>query len=247
MWTTATKRLPFQSVQMLAGNWQKYQLVSRHVWTVFLGLFLFVACERESNPRWGKEARTVVTGKVIGISDGDTIKLLVAREQVTVRLDGIDAPEFKQSYGQKAKQALSDYVFGREVTVEVTSEDRFGRAIGDLWLEGSNINERMIDNGWAWHFKATNSDPRFDRLARFASLEKEAKDARRGLWADESPVAPWDFRLRQVQAAREPATVFWLNTSSNVRHNPSCEHFKKSKKGRFCGETEGNPCRICGG
>ncbi len=217
------------------------QTVLINAWVCAIGLCLSAACDRDVNLKSRGGYREVISGKVIGVSDGDTIKLLVEKEQLIVRLDGIDAPEFKQSYGQKAKQALSDYVFGREVTVEVTSEDRFGRAIGLIWLEGTNVNERMLESGWAWHFKSTNSDP------RFAKLELEAQGAKRGLWADDSPVAPWDFRLRQVQATRGPATEFWLNTSSNVRHNPSCEHFKKSKNGRYCSETEGKPCRICGG
>jgi micrococcal nuclease len=182
-----------------------------------------------------------LTGKVIGVSDGDTIKILVNKKQVTVRLEGIDAPEAKQSFGTKSKQALSDMIFGREVTITDTSDDRYGRTLGTVMLGSTNINAKMIEDGWAWHYEKYNKDK------RMAELEKEAKAAKRGLWADSNPLPPWEFRARKKKENSEPSTQFWLNTSSNVRHNENCEHFKKSKKGRMCGPDEGKACGICGG
>ena len=182
-----------------------------------------------------------LTGKVIGVSDGDTIKVLVNKKQVTVRLEGIDAPEAKQSFGNKSKQALSDMIFGREVTITDTSDDRYGRTIGTVILGSTNINAKMIEDGWAWHYKEYSKDK------RLAELEKEAKAAKSGLWTDSNPLPPWEFRTRQKKENSEPSTQFWLNTSSNVRHNENCEHFKKSKKGRMCGPDEGKACGICGG
>jgi endonuclease YncB( thermonuclease family) len=180
-------------------------------------------------------------GKVIGVSDGDTLKVLIDRKPTTIRLDGIDAPESKQTFGNRSKQALSDLVFGKEVQVVATSEDRFGRTIGTVMLGQTNINEKMVQTGWAWHFEASGRD------ARLAQLESEARLAKKGLWADPNPIAPWEYRLRQMQQSNAPGKAFWLNTSSNVRHNERCEHFGKSKKGRRCGPSEGKACSICGG
>jgi endonuclease YncB( thermonuclease family) len=135
-----------------------------------------------------------LTGKVIGISDGDTIKILVNKKQVTVRLEGIDAPEAKQSFGTKSKQALSEMIFGREVVVKKTGEDRYGRTLGVVMLGDTNINAKMIEDGWAWHYKEYNKDK------RLAELEKEAKETKRGLWADANPLPPWEFRARQKKA-----------------------------------------------
>jgi micrococcal nuclease len=182
-----------------------------------------------------------LTGKVIGVSDGDTIKVLVNKKQVTVRLEGIDAPEAKQSFGTKSKQALSDMIFGREVTITDTSDDRYGRTLGTVIVGSTNINAKMIEDGWAWHYEKYNKD------TRLAELEKEAKAAKRGLWADRNPLPPWEFRTRQKKENGEPSTQFWLNTSSNVRHKENCEHFKNSRKGRMCGPDEGKACGICGG
>lgn len=181
------------------------------------------------------------TGRVIGISDGETIRVLVNKQQLTVRLHGIDAPEAKQSFGNRSRLALAEMILGRDVVVKDTSYDRYERTLGTIMLGSSNINARMIEDGWAWHYKTFSNDK------QLAELEKKAQKAKRGLWADADPLPPWEFRAREKKANGEPSFNFWLNTSSNVRHNENCEHFKKSKKGRMCGPDEGKPCGICGG
>lgn len=185
---------------------------------------------------------TDLAGKVVGVSDGDTITVLVDKKPIKIRLEGIDAPEAKQSFGNRSKQALSDLVFGKEVRVKKTGEDRYGRSLGLVSTDGIDINAKMIQDGWAWHYKKYNRD------SKLADLELQARAAKRGLWTESSPLAPWDFRDRQKpKQAASTGGEHWLNTNSNVRHNESCEHFKKSKKGRSCRPDEGKACGICGG
>ncbi len=155
--------------------------------------FLLVVLGVLFSPAQSTQSDTL-TGKVIGISDGDTIKILVNKKQVNVRLEGIDAPEAKQSFGNRSKQSLSNLVFGKEVLVQKTGEDRYGRTLGVVMLGDTNINAKMIEDGWAWHYKEYNKDK------RLAELEKEAKAAKRGLWADTNPLPPWEFRARQKKA-----------------------------------------------
>ncbi len=186
------------------------------------------------------------SGKVISVSDGDTIKVLVGKETVTVRLEAIDAPESGQSYGDKSKKALSDAVFGKNVTVKKTGSDRYGRSLGFVVVGNTDANAKMIEDGWAWHYKEYNNEE------RLAKLEDAARKAKRGLWADDRPLAPWEYRARQrapqiESKAAAASGQFWLNTSSGVRHNEKCEHFQKTKKGRLCEKAEGKPCGICGG
>lgn len=185
------------------------------------------------------------TAKVIGVSDGDTIKVLRNKEQITIRLEGIDAPELRQSFGTRSKQALSQMVFGTTATIRKTGEDRFGRTLGFVEVDGADINSKMIGDGWAWHFKQYNDDQ------KLADLEKRARESKSGLWADSStPLAPWEYRARSKVTQDKPPSAdarYWLNTSSNVRHNSTCEHFGKTKKGRECTSSEGKPCGICGG
>jgi micrococcal nuclease len=188
-----------------------------------------------------------LSGKVIGVSDGDTIKVLVNKETVTVRLEGIDAPESGQSYGKKAKEALAEMVAGKTVTVKKTGTDKYKRTLGIVIVGDEDANAKLVEDGWAWHFKKYNDE---DRLAK---LEDAARKSKLGLWADEKPLAPWEYRARQTtpevapEESKDQKVSYWLNTSSGVRHNQRCEHFQKTKKGRLCGPNDGKPCGICGG
>jgi endonuclease YncB( thermonuclease family) len=185
-----------------------------------------------------------ISGKVVGVTDGDTITVLVNKETSKVRLEGIDAPESGQSFGTKSKQALSEFVFGKVVTVRKTGTDRYGRTLGIVIVGDVDVNARMVKDGWAWHFKKYNDEE------RLAKLEVAARNEKIGLWADENPLAPWDYRARQKTPPVKEAVskaLFWLNTSSGVRHNERCEHFKNTKKGRICGPAEGKACSKCGG
>jgi|TARA_R110002095_G_scaffold153786_2_gene133618 endonuclease YncB( thermonuclease family) len=184
---------------------------------------------------------STLTGKVIGVTDGDTIKVLVNRQSVIVRLEGIDAPESSQSFGTKSKQALSTIVLGKTVTVKKTGEDRYGRTLGIIMVGDLDANEKMIQDGWAWHYKKYNDEE------RLAKLELSARQAKRGLWTDSNPLPPWEYRARKKSPNNTPATMFWLNTSSNVRHNENCEYFKNTKRGRSCGPNDGKACGRCGG
>jgi endonuclease YncB( thermonuclease family) len=183
----------------------------------------------------------VFSGNVIGVSDGDTIEVLINRKATKVRLEAIDSPESNQSYGNRAKQELSRLVFGKLATIRKTGEDRYGRVLGYVMIGDIEVNSKLVEEGWAWHYREYNDEE------RFAKLEVEAREAKRGLWEDPKPLAPWEFRARQKRDKGEPATQFWLNTSSNVRHNQNCEHFRKSSRGRICSPNEGKACGICGG
>ena len=97
-------------------------------------------------------------GKVVSIADGDTVTVLRGTEQVKVRLDGIDAPEKNQSFGTKSKDALAGLVFGKTVTVQSEGTDRYGRTLGVISVGGTNVNQRMVSGGWAWHYKQYSSD-----------------------------------------------------------------------------------------
>lgn len=191
-----------------------------------------------------------LSGKVISIADGDTLTVLTTdKQQVKVRLSGIDTPEKNQAYGTVAKQMLSGKVFGYIVKVEDHGKDQYGRTIGDVYLGDLWINLEMVKGGWAWHYKAYSDDE------RLAKAEIEARKARRGLWAGPDPMPPWEFRQRARSGNSEtsrnwqtPAvTGYWLNTSSGVRHNSNCSNYKNTKRGRSCTRDEGRPGGCCGG
>lgn len=132
-----------------------------------------------------------VTGKVVGVMDGDTIKILTAtNEQVKVRFNQIDAPEKDQPWGQDSKKALSDAVFGKQVTVTDTSTDKYQRTLGTVMLGSVNINKQQVANGNAWAYRQYLKDQ------EYLSLEDKAKSAKRGLWSLQADqiMPPWEWR-----------------------------------------------------
>ena len=140
-------------------------------------------------------AAGTITGRVVGVSDGDTVTVLDANKRThKIRLLGIDSPEKKQPFGERAKQSLSDLVFNKQVTVEGSKQDRYGRSLGKIVLDGQDINLEQIRRGMAWHYKqyARDQSPE-DRIA-YAEAENQARAQRLGLWQDANPVPPWSFR-----------------------------------------------------
>jgi endonuclease YncB( thermonuclease family) len=136
-----------------------------------------------------------LTGKVVGVADGDTITVLDdTNTQHKIRLSGIDAPEKKQPFGQRSKQSLSDLVFSKTVTVETGKTDRYGREVGKVLVDGLDANLEQVKRGMAWHYKAYEREQSAIDRKVYAEAENEAKAARRGLWADADPVPPWEFR-----------------------------------------------------
>lgn len=105
------------------------------------------------------------SGRVIGVSDGDTIKVLDSYYvQHKVRLASIDAPESGQAFGQVAKAKLSALVYGQNVSVKDQGSDRYGRTIGTVYLGTTNINQEMVRAGLAWAYIEYATDPAYKQL-----------------------------------------------------------------------------------
>jgi endonuclease YncB( thermonuclease family) len=136
------------------------------------------------------------TGRVVGISDGDTVKILVEQTEKKVRLTGIDAPEKRQPFGQASKQSLSDLIYNKTVRVEERGEDRYGRTLGRILLDGRDINLQQVQQGFAWHFKKYAHTQPSGEAAIYDRAEQQARSSRKGLWQDPRSVAPWEFRHR---------------------------------------------------
>jgi micrococcal nuclease len=136
-----------------------------------------------------KKQEERIFGRVVSITDGDTLEVLTDSKQlVKVRMDGIDAPEKDQPFGQSAKSALSTAAFNREVMVISSDKDKYGRTLGKVFVGGSDLNKTMVSNGMAWQYVEFNSDP----VLAFA--EKSARQSRRGLWSQPNPIPPWVWR-----------------------------------------------------
>src|SRR5262245_45357834 len=126
-----------------------------------------------------------ITGKVVGVTDGETITVLDAdKRQHKIRLEGIDAPESNQDFGSRAKQSLSDLVFGKKVTVTSWKKDKYGRTLGTVTLDGKDINLEQVQRGMAWsyHYSANEvrpEEPTADELAEEQAICPAHQDPER--------------------------------------------------------------------
>ncbi len=141
------------------------------------------------------------TYKVIGIKDGDTVELFMSGKPQAVRLSDIDCPEKKQPYGTNARQLISDLCFGKYVRInENFKRDRNKRIISEIILtDGTNVNKEMVKNGLAWHYKKYSKDQSYEEL------ESAARRQKKGLWQDENPIAPWDWRKQSRSPKLQPS------------------------------------------
>jgi endonuclease YncB( thermonuclease family) len=138
------------------------------------------------------------TGRVVKVSDGDTLIVLVGKTQVRVRLDSIDAPELHQPFGKRSQQSLTQLCAAKTARVIDKGMDRYGRTIGWIACDGVDANSEQVRRGMAWVFEryAARNSPLYE-------LQGEAQVTRRGLWADPHPMAPWEWRqkARQLRAS----------------------------------------------
>jgi len=148
-------------------------------------------------------AAPLTPGLIVAISDGDTITLLTQdKQQLKIRLVGIDTPEKKQAYGSKAREHLASRIFKQDVEVDLRKKDQYGRHLGVIYLSGVDINQLMIQDGYAWFYKHYAKEQPKEEALRYAKAEQDARAKQKGLWADPNPVPPWDFRKETKEQAR---------------------------------------------
>lgn len=131
--------------------------------------------------------------KVIGIADGDTLTILARGKPLKIRLANIDAPESKQAWGTRAKQHLSALCFRKDASYRPYDTDRYGRTVAVVYCDGVEVNRAQVEHGMAWVSDRHNRDP------SLLQLQQEAREMKRGLWSDPSPVPPWKWRKRDVR------------------------------------------------
>ena len=140
-------------------------------------------------------AGAVYEGRVVKVIDGDTIETLdSAKHTERVRISGIDAPERKQAFGTQAKQRLTDLVGGQAVTVYWDKRDRYGRVVGKVVVEGRDVGLAMVREGYAWWYRKYADEQSAVDQVLYGAAELAARGAKRGLWRDQDPLPPWEYR-----------------------------------------------------
>ncbi len=167
-------------------------------------------------------------GICVSVIDGDSLLVLHARDKKEIRLYGIDAPEFDQSYGSQARECLQKFVLQKNVTVEPIEIDTYGRTIAKVYVPEGCVNERLIVKGCAWVFTRFCS---LDDSKAWSAFEQSARQQNLGLWSQPDPVAPWDFRRNKRRVRHErPDTsgtasgYYRGNTGSLVFHDSVCSY-----------------------
>ncbi len=143
---------------------------------------------------YDQKIKSVFTGEVVSISDGDTLSVYRGDNQkpVKIRFASVDAPESDQPFGQRAKQALSERFGNKQVEVWQTDKDRHGRIVGFVCLtDRTNASVEMLKQGMAWHYKS------YSKSKELGALETAARGVKLGLWGDADPVEPWAWRKKK--------------------------------------------------
>ena len=153
-----------------------------HAMKKYLALILLLFCL--STPSHSE----AIKGEVTRVIDGDTIVIEHRHHPLRIRLCGIDAPEKKQAYGDRAKEELSELCASKHVTVIISQKDRYGRSVGEVFVGDQNINEELLRRGAAWWYWRYSKNPNYQ------ALEEEARNSHRGLWQALNPTPPWVFR-----------------------------------------------------
>lgn len=166
-------------------------------------------------------------GTVVSVHDGDTIKVRDKSGVVhDVRLYGIDSPELTQPFGHTARNFLRVAAFDRSATVRIVEVDRSGRIVGRVTVDQLDLGLALVEAGLAWHYRAFSND------SELAALEKQAREAGRGLWVDSAAVAPWMWRAQKTSKTPETARAggvqgpFRGNLRSRVYHAPHCRNYR---------------------
>jgi endonuclease YncB( thermonuclease family) len=143
-------------------------------------------------------AEWAIDGRVIGVSDGDTVTLLDhAKAQHKIRLHGIDAPEKGQAFGERSKQNLSGLAFHRDVTAQCHKRDRYGREVCKIMLGSTDVNLEQLRAGMAWWYREYAKEQPAEDQAAYSAAERDAHARRAGLWNDAVPVPPWEWRKNE--------------------------------------------------
>lgn len=186
-----------------------------------------------------------LTGRVVGISDGDTITVMISgRQQAVIRLAGIDAPEHGQAFASASEEHLRALIVGKDVNLDCGGEESYGRLVCKVLLPGGeDVSLDQVKAGMAWQYKQYESAQRPDDRAKYAAAEDVARETHLGLWADAHPVQPQDFRHgtlsplcfdksdHRIACSEQYHGPVRGNVRSHIYHWPSCPNYDDISEG----------------
>lgn len=173
--------------------------------------------------------------KVIAVLDGDTIMVLRDGAKVKIRMANIDAPEKDQAFGMQSRQSLLEMVLKKQVHINSQAVDQYGRVVGRVSVDGRNINEEQVRRGMAWEYSHFHSD------RGYIALQSEAQQARRGLWGQSSPLAPWQWRKTHLSVKPDFPQIenkpIGVHAVPSAVYDAACGHKKHCAQMSSCDEA----------
>ncbi len=186
-----------------------------------------------------------LTARVVGVTDGDTITVLISgRQQAVVRLAGIDAPEHEQAFGSASEQNLSALISEKNVNLDCGDEESYGRLVCKVLLpNGEDVDLDQVKAGLAWHYKQFQSQQTAADRAAYSAAEDSARKHHLGLWTDPHPVQPQDFRHgtqsllcldkrdHRIACSEQYASPVRGSMRSHIYHWPGCPNYGDISEG----------------
>lgn len=191
VWIVSVTARPSQRTTDVRVHISTMSRVCLLLWSLILAAC--AAAEDERVPRAGDEG--VFAAKVIWVTDGDSLRVMMRDQDTEIRVADVDAPERDQPYGWQSKLQLIDLVRDRDVLIVPRDVDRYGRVVAYVWVDDVNVNRELVSRGAAWFY------PQYARNEALYGVEQQARDAKRGLWALplQQRVEPWEWRKRANQ------------------------------------------------
>jgi endonuclease YncB( thermonuclease family) len=194
----------------------------------------------------------LLEGRVVSVADGDTLTLLDSNNlQHKVRLAGIDAPEKGQAFGEKSRQSLARAVHGKDVRIEWSKRDHYGRFVAKVWARPPDltcmqppcpktldVNLAQLTVGLAWHYKEYEREQSEEDRHRYAFAEQEARARKAGLWSEPDPVPPWAWRRGLTDGPVK-------KSRNDICHEPGSRSYRSVKQ--FTSYASLDACLASGG
>jgi micrococcal nuclease len=139
------------------------------------------------------------TAQITTVEDGDSFEVITAdKKKIMIRLFGVDCPEDGQGFSSKAKLFVEAMCKGKNLKIVKNTIDPKGRLVADVYLpDGKSIAKELIKAGYGWHYKQYSNDKELDQL------EQEARKGKKGLWIENNPLPPWDYRASKQNKSQQ--------------------------------------------
>ena len=174
------------------------------------------------------------SAKVIMVMDGDTVMVLRGNQKIKVRMANIDAPEKNQTFGKQARESLQELVGKKTVQIDSQAVDQYGRIVGLISVDGRNVNQEQLKRGMAWEYSHYHTDK------TYIGLQDDAQQSQRGLWAQSTPQAPWQWRKLHPSAQLPPLASQHNAVPSaapKVAHDAACDKKRHCSQMSSCDEA----------